>query len=182
MTAHGHCLEKEDRMNGHRLKQVGTVLRGAAWCCCAAVLTGCSGSPAAPTPAAFENVAGTWTGKVGGVTQGVTLDGTITLSLQQSDGNLTGGYSVQGSLSNPVQTSPLQGSVTLTGTVASGSNPLVTFTTTSVPCPNLTGESWSGSFNNRTGVLTITGTGHVINGPPACAIALSYPQTIALTR
>jgi hypothetical protein len=51
-----------------------------------------------------------------------------------------------------------------------------------MPCPNLTGESWSGSFTNRTGVPTITGTGHVINGPPGCAIALGYKKTIALTR
>ncbi len=170
-------------MKRRGLKEIGSMLRGAAWCCCAAVMPGCGGSPSAPTSSvAFENVAGTWTGKVGGVTQGVTLDGTITLTLQQSSGVLTGGYSVQGTLSNPIQTSPLQGSVTLTGTVASGANPFVNITTRSVPCPNLPGENWSGSFSNQTGVLTITGTGHVINAPPACTIALSYPQTIALTR
>lgn len=152
-----------------------------AWFCCAAVVTGCGGSSVVgPSAVTQENLAGVWTGRVGGVAQGVTLDGTITLTLEQAIGNLTGGYSVVATLTNAVQQSNLLGSVILTGTVASGANPLVNVTTRSVPCPALPPENWSGSFGSREGVLTITGTAHVISS--ACAIVLSYPQTIRLTR
>jgi hypothetical protein len=156
--------------------------------CCAAALTGCGGepSPTSPTPiVTYENIAGSWTGHVGGVTQGVTLDGTMSLTLQQSGGvqaagALSGGYSVVATLTNPTQQTPLQGSVTLTGTVAPGANPAVNFSTRSVPCPSLPAENWSGSYGRRDDVLTITGTAHVITS--ACVIVLSYPQTIRLTR
>lgn len=159
----------------------------AALCCCASALIGCSGgSPASPTvnpptQTTFQDIAGTWTGTVGGVTQGVTLAGTLTLTLQQNVGVLSGGYSMAGTLTNPTQQAPLQGAVTLTGTVASGANPAVNFTTTSVPCPGLDSQSWSGTYSGATGVLSITGVAHVIT-VPACTIVLSYPQTILLTR
>jgi hypothetical protein len=156
--------------------------------CFAVLLSGCGGgaAPAAPTPTpppaiTYENVAGTWTGHVGGVSQGVTLDGTITLNVQQSSGVLAGGYAVDATLTNPTQQTTLKGEVTLTGTLASGANPSVNITTRSVPCPNLPAENWSGSYGSTNRVLTITGTAHVISSP-ACAIVLSYPQTITLTR
>lgn len=151
---------------------------------CAAVLTGCGGpSPASPTPASqttLQNVAGTWTGRVGGVSQGVTLDGTMTLTLQQSLGVLSGRYDVAGTLTNPTQVAQLRGSVTLTGTVASGPNPAVSFTTTSVQCPSLPSETWSGSYASGTGVLTIAGTAHVLD--ERCTIVLRYRETILLNR
>ena len=162
----------------------------AVLCCHAAVLIGCGGSasPAGPTPTptpppaiTYQNLAGTWTGSVGGVTQGVTLAGTLTLTFQQSTGALSGGYSVVATLKTPTQESLLTGEVTLTGTVASGPNPAVSFTTTSAICPSLSGETWSGVYGSATGVLTITGTAHVFTAPN-CVIVLSYPQTILLTR
>lgn len=155
--------------------------------CCASVLAGCGGgSPTSPTPnppsqPTFQNIAGTWTGTVGGVTQGVTLAGTITVTLQQNVGVLSGGYSMEGTLTNPVSQAQLVGQVTLTGTVASGPNPAVNFSVTSVPCPSLPSQAWSGSYSSSTGVITITGTAHIIT-VPTCTIILSYPQTILLTR
>lgn len=176
-------------MNGCRPKWIAGGLRAAAGFCCAAALTGCGGaepSPTSPTPiVTYENIAGAWTGQVGGVAQGVTLDGTMTLTLQQSggvqfSGALSGGYSVLATLTNPTQQSSLQGSVTLTGTVAPGTNPAVNFSTTSVQCPGLPSEHWSGSYGSRDSALTITGTAHVITS--TCVVVLSYPQTIRLTR
>jgi hypothetical protein len=163
-------------------------LWAAAWLCGAAAVAGCGGdpSPTSPTPiVTYEDIAGTWTGRVGGVSQGVTLDGTITLTLQQSGGvqsagALSGGYTVVATLTNPVSQSPLQGSVTLTGTVAPGADPAVNITTRSVPCPSLPPETWTGAYGSRDRVLRITGTAHVITS--ACAIVLSFPQTIVLTR
>jgi hypothetical protein len=153
----------------------------AALFCYAAVLAGCGGSPASPAPPiTYENLAGVWTGKVGGVSQGVTLDGTMSLNLQQSGGGLAGGYNVVATLKSGTQQSGLQGAVTLTGTVAPGPNPSVSFTTMSAICPGLPPENWSGSYGSGNGVLTITGTGNVISS--ACAIVLSFPQTILLSR
>lgn len=155
--------------------------------CWAGLVAGCGGSsPASPTSnppsqTTFQNIAGTWTGTVGGVTQGVTLAGTITVTLQQNVGVLSGGYSMEGTLTNPTQQAQLVGQVTLTGTVASGPNPAVNFSATSVPCPSLPSQAWSGSYSSATGVLTITGTAHIIT-VPTCTIVLSYPQTILLTR
>jgi hypothetical protein len=151
-----------------------------AWLCCAATLIGCGDNVVGPSATTQENIAGIWNGRVSGVSQGVTLDGTITLTLEQTIGNLTGGYSVVATLTNPTQQSSLQGSVVLTGSVAQGTNPSVSFTTRSVPCPALAPELWSGAFASRDGVLTISGTAHVITA--TCQIVLSYPQTIRLTR
>jgi hypothetical protein len=161
--------------------QITGFLRVSAWVCCALVVAACGGGPSGPTAVTYENVAGTWNGRVSGVSQGVTLDGTIVIDFQQTDGALTGGYNVNATLTNATQQSPLIGSVTLTGTITSGSSPTVSFTTRSTVCPNLPGESWSGPFRPREGTLTITGTGHVISAG-ACAIVLNYPQTITLTR
>lgn len=162
--------------------------RVAVFLCCAYVMAGCGGgSPASPTanptssPATFVNLAGTWTGTVGGVTQGVTLAGVLTVTLQQNAGALSGGYAMEGTLTNPVQQTKLVGQVALTGTVAVGPNPAVSFTTSSVVCPGLPPESWSGSYSAGTGILTIAGTAHIIT-VPTCTIVLSYPQTILLTR
>src|SRR5690606_26494885 len=106
--------------------------RVAVFLCCAYVMAGCGGgSPASPTanppssPATFVNLAGTWTGTVGGVTQGVTLAGVLTVTLQQNAGALSGGYAMEGTLTNPVQQTKLVGQVALTGTVAVGPNPAV---------------------------------------------------------
>lgn len=163
--------------------------RAAVCLYCACVVAGCDGgSPAGPTAnpastaaATFENLAGTWTGPVSGVTQGVTLAGVLTVTLQQNAGALSGGYSMEGTLTNAVQQAQLVGQVTLTGTVASGPNPAVSFTTSSVVCPGLPSESWLGSYSAGTGILTIAGTAHIIT-VPTCTIVLSYPQTILLTR
>lgn len=156
-------------------------------CCHAFVLSGCGGaatptgpSTTPPPAVVYENLAGTWTGAVGGVSQGVTLAGTLTLVVQQSSATLSGTYSVAATLTSSTQVTPLQGSVTLGGTVASGPNPAVTITTQSTVCPDLPGETWTGNYGNATGVLTLTGTGHVITS--TCVIVLNYPQTILLTR
>jgi hypothetical protein len=151
----------------------------AAMLGCAAVLAGCGGSspaPTGPTPIAYENVAGTYTGDIDGVSQGVTIDGTLTLNLQQSNGVLSGGGTIVATLGSAPQGG---GTVTLAGTVASGPNPAISLTFRSVPCPNLTSD-WTGSFASGSGVLTITGAINIANS--SCVHVLSFPQTILLKR
>ena len=148
---------------------------------CAAVLAGCGAStPTTPTqtppPITYENVAGNYTGAISGVSQGVTIAGTLSLNLQQSGGVLSGGGTIVAAMDNGPQG---QGTVTLAGSVASGPNPSISLTFRSVPCPNLTSD-WSGSFASGSGVLTITGAINVANS--ACVNVRSFPQTILLQR
>jgi hypothetical protein len=131
-----------------------------------------------PTPT-YENLAGNFTGTVSGLSQGVTLSGTYLLTLQQSGGTLTGSNTINGTLSDGTSQAPLVGSPTVTGTVALGSNPAVTFTTRLASCPALSSD-WTGSYNSATGVLTATGSVRIIDGN--CVLLLNFPQTVVLRR
>ncbi len=151
--------------------------RLAAVFLCLAVLAGCGGpSPAAPT-VITENVAGTYTGNVSGVLPGFALAGTLTLTLQQSGSALSGGYTIAASVNGGAQGG---GSVTLSGTVASGSNPTVNFTVRSVQCPASPPSDWTGPFQSRNGGLTITGIIHLLNS--SCVTQLSFPVTVVMSR
>jgi hypothetical protein len=107
------------------------------------------------------------------------MDGRFTLILQQSGGSLSGSHQITGTLTQASGRVDLEGSGTLTGTVASGSNPSVSFTVRSGPCPSLTSD-WSGSYASATGILTVTGTIHVITS--TCVVLLTFPQTLVLRR
>ena len=90
----------------------------------AATLPGCGHSPTSPSPVSYENVAGAYTGHVAGQSQGVSMAGTYSVNLQQSDASLSGDYSIMGTLSDGVsQTTTLQGGGPVSGTVASGATP-----------------------------------------------------------
>jgi hypothetical protein len=73
-----------------------------------------------------------------------------------------------------------QGTVTLTGTVASGPNPSVNFTVRSTVCPNRTSD-WSGQYTGATGTLTIARTVHLIV-VPGCGDLDRFLTTILLRR
>ncbi|MGE3511008.1 MAG: hypothetical protein AB7N65_19225 [Vicinamibacterales bacterium] len=151
--------------------------RLAALLLCLAAAAGCAGpSPAGPT-VITENVAGTYTGNVSGVLPGLALAGTLTLTLQQSGSALSGGYTIAAPVNGGAQGA---GSVTLTGTVTSGSNPTVSFTVRSMQCPAAPPSDWTGSFQSGNGRLTITGTIHLLNS--SCVTQLSFPVTVVMSR
>jgi hypothetical protein len=151
--------------------------------CCTLVVVGCGGGavPTSPTPSiTYENVAGNYTGDINGMLPGFLLTGTLTLNLDQSAAALSGGYAVVATLDDGVTKTPGQGSVTLSGTVASGINPSLNFTVRSVPCPTAAPSDWTGSYESGSGLLTLTGVIHLLN--PACVRQLSFPVTISMRR
>lgn len=155
--------------------------RTALLLCGALVLTGCRGSstPSAPS-VTYENVAGTYTGNLDATSSGFTLTGTLTVALQQSDGVLTGTSTVQASMTDGAAATPIQGTAAISGTVAPGSNPAVTFTHQSVPCPALPLSPWTGTYDSASGALTASGSVRVITS--ACVLVRSFPQTVVLRR
>lgn len=114
-----------------------------------AVLTlACSGdSSTGPT---CSNIAGTYAGALASISQGVTLQANLTLTVTQSAGVLGGSYSLVGTLSSGVNTAPLQGTGTLAGTIAAGNNPSVNATATSGLCPNVR-SIYSGAYDSVNG-------------------------------
>lgn len=132
--------------------------------------------PPAPT---YENIAGTYAGALAGISQGIALEANFTLTITQSAGNLGGSYSIVGTLSDGVVTVPVQGTGTITGTIAAGSNPSVNITATSGICPNIR-SSFSGAYDSVNRVITLNGTVFVFDAN--CQVVLSYPGTIILRR
>jgi hypothetical protein len=139
-----------------------------------------SDSPTGPPQPTYPNIAGTYAGALAGISQGITLQTTFTITITQSAGALEGSYSLVGTLSDGVITVPVQGTGTLTGTIAAGNNPSVNFTATSGLCPNIR-SVYSGAYDSVNAVITLNGTLNVFD-LNTCQIVLTYPGTIILRR
>ena len=147
----------------------------------AAVLAGCGGdSGTGPAPApTFENIAGTYAGVLVGISQGVAMEAIFSLTITQSSGNLSGSWSLAGTLNDGVIVVDIIGSGTLSGTIASGQNPSVNITFTNGLCPNHQ-DTFSGTFDSANNVITLNGPIDILD--ENCAVFLSYPSVIILTR
>ena len=103
------------------------------------LLAACGGDSTGPgdNPGpTFENIAGTYAGVLAGTAQGIALNGTFSITVTQSAGDLSGSYSTTGTLTDGIDTVPFQGSGSLTGTINSGTNPSVNITFRLGECPN----------------------------------------------
>lgn len=98
-------------------------------------LGACGDGGTEPGPA-YESIAGSYAGVMAGISQGIALEATFTLTINQTAGNLSGTYSVAGTLDDGVNSVDVLGTGTLTGTVAAGNNPSVNITVRSGVCPN----------------------------------------------
>jgi len=139
---------------------------------------GDSGTGPSPGPT-FENIAGSYAGVLAGISQGVALEATFSIAIQQSAGDLSGSSSLVGTLSDGVILVAVQGSGTFTGTIASGLNPSVNITTASSLCPNHR-PSFSGSFDSANNVLTLNGPIDIVDDN--CDVVLTFPSVIVLSR
>ena len=72
----------------------------------------------------FESIAGTYDGVLGGFSQGVALDATFSLTINQASGTATGSWALQGTLDDGFDFFDVQGSGSLSGSVSSGEEPL----------------------------------------------------------
>jgi hypothetical protein len=140
----------------------------------------CGGDSPTEPAASHQNIAGSYAGIMTGVSQGVAADLDFTLTLLQSSGSLTGSYAISGTLSDGVDQVAVQGTGTLTGAVATGTNPSVNITVKSGVCPTYSAQ-FAGAYDSTNRRLTITGPVEFF-GAGSCSVALSYPTTIVLTR
>lgn len=156
-------------------------MRVASWLAAVMVagIVGCGGADAvAPTPF-FESIAASYAGTLSGTSEGVALVADFGITITQSDGTLSGSYSMSGLVSDGGTPVAVQGTGALAGTIAEGHNPSVNFTVTPGGCPNRP-ASFSGTYDSANNRLTVVGPVQLFN--QACNVVLTYPMTIVLTR
>lgn len=140
-------------------------------------LAACGGDDGV-APVTYESLAGTYVGEMAGETEGVTLVGDFSITVSQSEGQLSGSWSLVGTLSDGSSTEDIQGTGPLTGTVASGANPSVNITFTN-NCPDYEAR-FSGAYDGTNRLLTISGPVDVLNDD--CSLFLRYSSTLLLAR
>ena len=138
----------------------------------------CSGDSTGPG-ATYESIAGNYSGAMTGMSQGIALDGTFSLTVDQNRGTTSGTYGIAGTLYDGTTSLDVAGTGTLTGTVAAGNNPSVNITVRTPMCPNYQAH-FSGTYDVPNRRLTMIGPIEFFND--SCTVVLSYPSTIVLTR
>ncbi len=142
-------------------------------------LTACGGdSPTNPTPT-YNDISGSYSGALAGVSQGWVMTGTFTVSLTQSSGSLSGTYSLAGNVSSGLLVIPVQSTGTLSGTIAAGNNPSVNLTLKYPPCAAYS-ANFSGAYDTANRRLTMTGPVDLLDD--TCGVALHYNGTFILNR
>jgi hypothetical protein len=144
-----------------------------------AIVVACSSDSTGPG-ASYENIAGSYDGVLVGLSQGVALDATFSLTLTQTSGNVAGSWALQGILDDGFDTFLAQGTGTITGTIAAGMNPSVNLTVRTGSCPNYQGH-FSGAYDSANRRLTISGPVDFF-AANTCTVVLSFPSTIILSR
>lgn len=145
-----------------------------------ALTLACGDSSTGPSTPSYDSIAGSYAGAMAGVSQGVTLNADFSLTIAQSSGTLSGSYSLSGTLSDGVNVVPVQGTGTLTGTIATGNNPSVNITFRPGACPNYS-ANFSGAYDSANHRLTVSGPVEFF-GVGTCTVQLSYPMTVILNR
>ena len=147
------------------------------------ILTGCGGD--SPTDAiTYENIAGTYTGTLSEVTQGVTLTA-FSLTIIQSDAALTGSHTIVGTLEDSfLREVPIQSPGNVFGTIAPGQNPSVMISLRVEP-PCTSADSFSGAYDIANGRITMTGNLQVrgpVGAVDECHFLGNYMVTLVLNR
>jgi hypothetical protein len=137
------------------------------------------GSDASGPGTTYENIGGSYSGQMGGTTQGVALDADFSLTLSQNAGSLNGTYALQGELSNGLNFVNVQGTGVIAGTIASGNNPSVNLTVTPASCPN-NRANFSGTYDVANRRITLIGPVDFFDNN--CVTVLRYQMNFVLTR
>jgi hypothetical protein len=127
----------------------------------------------------WQAVSGSYSGVMAGLSQGVAMDATFSMTLTQTRGDLGGAYAIQGVLTDGIDWVDVQGTGILSGSVGQGNNPSVNVTATSGFCTNKT-VLFSGAYDSSNRRLTLTGPVEFYNDD--CVTVLSYQTTMILTR
>ena len=146
----------------------------------AAGVGACGGDGGTGPESRYESIAATYNGVLVGVSQGIALNSTFSLTIAQTQGNLGGSWGLSGVLNDGVSTLNVAGSGTLAGTIAAGNNPSVNLTVRVPGCPNYQAQ-FSGAYDVSNRRLTMAGPVEFF-AANSCTVVLSYPSTIILTR
>ena len=138
----------------------------------------CGGDASGPAPS-FENISGSYTGAMGGISQGIALDADFSLTLAQNAGSINGTYALQGELTDGIDVVGVQGTGAIAGTIASGNNPSVNLTVTPAGCPNRS-TTFSGTYDVPNRRLTLIGPVDFFDNN--CNTVLRYQMNMVLTR
>ena len=145
----------------------------------AVVLVACgsdsSTSSTGPGGPSYANISGSFSGPISSTSGGFTLVGTLSLTIVQNGGSISGTDAVVGTIDG----TPLSGTGTFTGTIAAGNNPSVNVTVANASCPN-NHTTYSGSYDSANQRLTVAGPFNIYN--PNCTIAITYTLTLVLTK
>lgn len=151
------------------------VVLAVLWC------VGACGSDGGTAPnAQYESIAGTYSGAMVGLSQGIALNSTFSLTISQSGGATSGTWGLSGVLDDGISSLNVAGTGTLSGNVATGNNPSVNITVRAPSCPNYQAQ-FSGAYDSANRRLTIAGPVEFF-AANSCTVVLSYAATIILTR
>ncbi len=145
------------------------------------ILAACGGGgdgPSAPA-ATFADISGGYNGRLVGISQGVALDATFSVTLTQNGGTIGGSYGISGAITDGFNVEVVSGSGTVAGTVATGTNPSVNLRLRFGGCPN-NPMDYTGAYDQANRRLTLTGPVDIFDNQ--CRVALRYNSVIILTR
>ena len=158
------------------------LLRVASAALTAAVLSACGeGSGTDPVTEDERDLTGTFGGGFASVGDSAALLGYLTLELteERSTGALTGGFALEATVDDGAFQQPIAGGGPLIGGVSPTEIALLYFTATPDFCPSQPVE-FTGTYDRRYGTLLVGGQIHVLDAD--CAVLLTFPSTISLTR
>jgi hypothetical protein len=140
----------------------------------------CGGDSGTGPESRYESIAATYAGALVGLSQGISLNSTFSLTITQTQGSLGGTWGLSGVLNDGSSTLNVVGSGSLAGSIAAGNNPSVNMTVRNPSCPNYQAQ-FSGAYDVSNRRLTISGPVEFF-ASNSCTVVLSYPSTIILTR
>jgi hypothetical protein len=141
---------------------------------------GSTGPDTSSKTLSYETIAGTYSGAMVGLSQGVAMNSVFSLTINQSSGTTAGTWGLSGTLSDGFNSLQVAGTGALDGTVAAGTNPSVNLTIKSSVCPAYR-ANFSGAYDSVNKRITITGPVDFF-AANSCTVALTYNTTIILNR
>jgi len=145
----------------------------------ASACSGGGGDSTAPPPS-YNDVSGSYSGPMSGIDQGVIITADFAVTIGQNASTLSGTYALTGQITDGVTTAVIQGTGTLAGTIAAGTNPSVNLTAHSGSCPNHS-ATFSGSYDTSNQRMTITGPVQIYS-TDCSSVLLTYQTTFILNH
>jgi hypothetical protein len=133
-------------------------------------VAGCESGSSSP-PLAGRELGGTYSGPVTGASEDGALEAVLTVSIEHEDGQLSGAYSIRGSITFGELAANIEGEGSHTGAVFPGDPAPLYLEIRNGLCPDHVSEL-GGRFHRGTGLLELGGALDVLG--PDCSVLASY--------